>query len=167
MPGARRSVEPNLLDGADKAVPQAVPERPQTHCLRAAFVVHDLGRRAEARDARYVECARAQPTFVAATEDLRDGGASGLQGVSDIERTHSLRAVHLVCGDARQVDVHVVDGERQIPEALRGVAVKRDPAFVRESADRGEVLYDADFVVGKHHTHQHRIVGERVGNCIH
>ena len=80
---------------------------------------HELAGLAEADDARDVQRARAHAALVAAAVD--DAASSRTRGPfeRDVERADALRAVDLVRGERQQVDVHRVDVDRELADALR------------------------------------------------
>jgi len=65
--------------------------------------------------------------------------------------------------DRQQVDTQALDVERYFPHRLGGVAVEERPVFVAEGGEFGDRLEGAGLVVGGHHGHQHRVLGEGGG----
>mmetsp|Transcript_14196 Transcript_14196/g.40417 ORF Transcript_14196/g.40417 Transcript_14196/m.40417 type:complete len:402 (+) Transcript_14196:48-1253(+) len=80
------------------------------------------------------------------------------RSASHVERTNSLRPVHLVRGHAHQVDLQFVHIDGQFAHHLGGVAVEDDLVGTTQVPDFGERLECPDFVVDSHHTHEDGII---------
>jgi hypothetical protein len=104
--------------------------------------------------------ARAHAALVTAAVHLL-GDPDARPTAADVEGADSLRAVHLVRGDARQIDVHLVDRERDLPHRLHGVRVEEHAALATDGADLADGLDDADLVVRGHHRDEHGVVAQR------
>src|SRR4029078_8531002 len=80
---------------------------------------------------------------------------------ADVERADALRAVHLVRGDARKVDVHLLYVERHLADALNRVGVEEDPARPGDLADLLDRLDRPDLVVREHDRDEDRLFRHR------
>ena len=58
-----------------------------------------------------------------------------------------------------QIDLHRRDVDRNLADGLRGVDMEQARRRVRDRADLGERLHDADLVVRGHHADERRVVG--------
>ena len=72
-----------------------------------------------------------------------------------------LRAVHLVAGDAHQVDIHRPDVDRDLADRLGGVDVQQRPGGVDQLRRRRDRLDRADLVVDRHQRDDRRRPFER------
>ena len=106
-----------------------------------------------------VERARAHAALVTAAADLL-GEQHARIPAADVERAHALRAVHLVRAERQQIDLQVVDVDRDLADRLHGVGVEQDPLLLRDRADLGDRLQHADLVVGGHDRDEDRLVGD-------
>ena len=116
---------------------------------------------AEADDARDVQRAGAHAALVAAAVDDRRQQHARIPA-PHVERADALRPVHLVRAERRQVDLQLVDVERNLADRLHRVGVEQDALLLRDRADLGDRLDDADLVVGGHDRDEDRLVGDRV-----
>ncbi len=91
----------------------------------------------------------------------------GLRDLPHVERAHALGAVHLVGGEAHQVDAPGVDVHRHAAGGLDGVAVEEDAALAAETADLGDGLERAHLVVGRHHGDEDRLRPQRGRDRVH
>ncbi len=116
-----------------------------------------LGRLAEADDRRHVQRARAHAALVTAAVDLLDDAHARL--AANVERAHALRPVNLVARQRRQVDLGLVDVERNLARALHGVDEKQHVLLVRldRRADGADRMHRADLVVRQHQRDHDRV----------
>mmetsp|Transcript_8140 Transcript_8140/g.20006 ORF Transcript_8140/g.20006 Transcript_8140/m.20006 type:complete len:632 (+) Transcript_8140:388-2283(+) len=75
-----------------------------------------------------------------------------------VDRTDSLGSVDLVCGEGHQVDVHLVNVDRDLAVGLGCVSVEEDLLLAAEVADPLDGLHHADLIVDHHDAHQGGIV---------
>ena len=121
--------------------PDAVDQSPRQPRRVLAIVLHllqrDRARLSEPDDERRRERAGAQPALLAAAADERLH--SHARPPPHVDGADALRAVHLVPADREQVDLHVLDVDRDLPHRLRGVRVKEHLALAAQLAK------DADY----------------------
>ena len=79
----------------------------------------------------------------------------------------ALRAVELVRGQRQQIDAERPHIQRHLPGGLHRIGVHEGATRVRGRGDGRDGLHGADLVVGVHHRHQCRVIGQRVGHCLH
>jgi hypothetical protein len=91
------------------------------------------------------------------TATVNDGLEAHTRPPPHVERTNTLRSVHLVAADAQQVNVHRVHVDRNLADRLRRVRVKVDLARAAHAADLGHRLNDADLIVDEHARHERRV----------
>src|SRR5437868_8536686 len=68
-----------------------------------------------------------------------------------IESADALRAIHLVGGDGHEINVELINVERDLSDSLSCIRMKENPALLAELSNFRDGLNDADFVVGQHH----------------
>src|SRR6202011_5735145 len=107
-------------------------------------LVHaDLAGLAESDDAGDVEGARAHAALVPAAVDLLGDLDAGV-AAADVESADTLRAIDLVAGEGEDVDVVLLDVDRDLADGLDCVGVEKDALLVAELADLGDRLDDTD-----------------------
>eukprot|EP00982_Pelagococcus_subviridis_P005219 29560-Pelagococcus_subviridis.AAC.3 len=148
--------------------PDAVDQSPRQPRRVLAIVLHllqrDRARLSEPDDERRRERAGAQPALLAAAADERLH--SHARPPPHVDGADALRAVHLVPADREQVDLHVLDVDRDLPHRLRGVRVKEHLALAAQLADRLQRLHDADLVVHRHHRDDRGVVADRAAQLL-
>jgi len=107
----------------------------------------DFGGFAEADDAGDIFGARAEAALVmAAVEKLAEARAA-----LDEKSADALGRVELVAGDGKEIELKRFDVDGDFPGGLYGIGVEVDVGFGGDTADFGERLNGAEFVVGVHH----------------
>src|SRR5438876_981664 len=79
-----------------------------------------------------------------------------------VERADALGPVEQVRRAREKVDPHRLDVDRDLADGLSGVGMEDDPLFLRELADRGDVLDRADLIVREHDRDEDRLVRDRL-----
>jgi hypothetical protein len=69
---------------------------------------------------------------------------------SHVQGTNSFGSIELVRRERQQVDALLLDIDRNLASALRGVDVEQHVSLAAEPADGADVLDDSDFVVDVH-----------------
>ena len=65
-----------------------------------------------------------------------------------------------MCAGGEQVDVHRFDVDRDVADGLNRVGMEKDLLFAADSAQFGDRLNRADFVVGHHDGNERRLRGD-------
>lgn len=81
------------------------------------------------------------------TATVDDGQKTNARLSSDVECTDALRAINLVTRDRQQVNVHLVDVDRHLAEALGGVSVEESLVSAAHRTNLLDGLLDSDLVV--------------------
>ena len=101
----------------------------------------------------------AQAAFLTAAADERLHADA--RAAPDVDGADTLGAVDLVPGDGEQVDLHVLDVDRDLTHGLRGVGVEEHLVRAADLANLLQRLDDADLVVHRHHRHHRRLRTDR------
>jgi hypothetical protein len=136
LPGRRCSIEPLTYTSSSwhDAGAEPLAKGDERRALRLALLEHDLARLAEADDERHRQRARTHPALVAAAVHLRDEAHARL-AAPHVEGADALGAVDLVRRERREVDVHLLDVELDLADALHRVRVEEHAALARDLAD--------------------------------
>src|SRR5208282_4139983 len=151
------AIDVDLVEPAHDAVFQTVSQaRHFAGFLWHLFLRNGAGL-AEAGDTGNIERPRAHSAFVAAAVNLRHQLHPRILA-AHLQRARAFRPIQLVPGDGRDVDVHLVDVDRNLADRLHGVGMEDHAAFAAQLADFRDWLQYADFVVGRHDRDQDRLV---------
>src|SRR6266571_3605470 len=86
-----------------------------------------------------------------------------LTRASYIDRSDTLRSINLVAAKRHQIDIHVPDIDRNLPDCLSSIGVEVCSSFMTQFPDPPDVLDGADLVVRSHDRYKNRLRSE----CIH
>src|SRR5579872_246296 len=88
----------------------------------------------EADDTRHIQRSRSHAALVAAAID-NGGNLHARILAANIQRAHTLGAIHFVAGYRKQIDVLLVHVDRNLADRLCSVAMEDDSTLATELAD--------------------------------
>src|SRR6266849_2922894 len=149
----QRAVDVDLVELGFEAGLQTVAQGAQPDAFFRHLLLAKLAGLAQADDARHVERAGAHATLVAPAID--DGGELHARiAAANIKRTDALGTIDLVAAQGQQVDVVLLDVDRNLANGLDAVHREEDTVLLGQLADFRHRVDDANFVVGVHDGNQ-------------
>src|SRR5712692_2723112 len=158
----QRAVDVDLVELGFEAGLQTVAQGAQPDAFFRHLLLAKLAGLAQADDARHVERAGAHATLVAPAID--DGGELHARiAAANIKRTDALGTIDLVAAQGQQVDVVLLDVDRNLANGLDAVHREEDTVLLGQLADFRHRVDDANFVVGVHDGNQDVGLGGAAG----
>ena len=136
-----------------------IPQVPDARRLVREIFAGDARSSAESHNRGDVQRPGPEAALMSSAVDLRLH-AHARRGFPDVQRSRTLRTVHLVRAERHQIDAERVHVDRNIPDCLCRIRVQQHASRAAEARYRPQILHRPDFVVGEHHAHQHRPLSE-------
>ena len=149
VPSVRVAVQLDVLALGADSVDEALGKHLDVRAIVFHLLTGDRARLPEADAERGREGARAQAALLAPAGDERLH--PNPWAAANVDGADALGAVDLVPGDGEQVDLHVLDVDRDLTHRLRGVGVEEHLVGAAHLANLFQRLDDSDFVVHRHH----------------
>ena len=130
----------------EQAVLELIAERAQPFCVVRERLPRNFRGFAEANNACDIFRARTHTTLmVAAVKKLLQTRAA-----ANVQRANALRSVEFMAGEGQQVEMELMDVDRNFPGGLHGIAMEINVGVFGDAADFFERLHRSEFVVGVH-----------------
>src|SRR5580765_8595617 len=143
------TIDVDLVELGFEAYAQAVTQRAHFLGLFRHFLLGQFAGLAEADDAGDVQRAGPHTALVAAAID--DGGKLHARvAATNVKGSDTFGSIDLVAGNRKQVDVVLLDVDRNLAHGLHTIDGKDDAVFLGDLADFRHRIDDANLVVGIH-----------------
>src|SRR6266516_228373 len=143
-----------------KAGLEAIAQRTQPRTFLRHLFLCDFAGLAETNDTGHVQGAGTHAALV--TTAINDGGKLHARiAAADVQSADPLGSINLVSTDGQQIDIVLLDVDRNLAHRLDAVHSKENAVFFGHLADFRDGIDHPDFVVGVHDGDQNRLRGNR------
>src|SRR5712671_5841351 len=149
------TIDKNLVELGFEARTQPVTQRAHLLGLLRHFLLGQFAGLAEADDAGDIQRAGTHTALVTAAID-NGGKLNAWVATTNVERTDTFGSIDLVAGYREQVNVVLLDVDRDFANRLHTIDREDDAVFLGNLADFRHRIDDANLIVGVHDGDQNR-----------
>src|SRR6266566_5771845 len=155
-----RTVDVYLVQAVHNTVLQAIAQASHATRFLLQFFPGDCAGLAQAHNPRHIQRARPHAALVTTTINDRANLNPWILA-PHVQCTHTFWTVELVPRDRRQVDILLVHVYRNFADGLRCIGMEQYTTLTTDFPNLRDGLQHADLIVGRHDSHQDRLVVNR------